>query len=64
MNAKMERMSNSENFRARITETELRIEKYGSRRFGGQNGLFRRFSGYLRNFELLESFDAKEQGLL
>jgi hypothetical protein len=26
MNAKMERMSNSENFRARITETELRIE--------------------------------------
>jgi hypothetical protein len=31
-------------------KTEPSIERYGSRRFQGQNGLFRRFWEYLRNF--------------
>jgi hypothetical protein len=35
-------------------KTELRIERFGSGRFEGENGLFRRFWGSCGIFEWLE----------
>jgi hypothetical protein len=58
MNAKIERMVNSENLGSRLKDV-------GSRSFQGWNSLFKRFwAGICRVLEWLEGLGTIEQGLL
>jgi hypothetical protein len=64
MNARIERAMNSENFDARIMETELWIKRYGSGSFQGKTVFLGGFGGYLWNFRVVGGFWRKRQGLL
>jgi hypothetical protein len=65
MNAWIERMMNSENLGVKNVETGALDGKIWSlEAFNGKTVLLGDSRGYLWNFDWLESFGAKEQGLL